>query len=381
MLLTVIIFIITLLTLVVIHELGHFLVAKKFGIKVEEFGFGIPPRAWGKKVGETLVSINWLPFGGFVRLMGEDETDKKTLNDPRSFASAAVHKRIAVVVAGVVMNLLLAWLIFYITLGVQGFKADFPIFPGLNYHFFGASQTSESVILIQAVTSGSPADVANLKPGDRVLAINNQEVKESQELISQTKKLAGEEIKLTISDPEKQNIREVRVTPRKDPPVGQGPLGVGLGELGLTHIEYATLPQKLLAGPTHSVNLVAYSGEIIAKLAAQSIQTRKVEPVAQTVSGPVGITNVVNDILTTSKKPLLSYLDFIGILSLNLAVMNVLPFPALDGGRLFFLFIEAVTRKKVHASFEKWVHTIGMVVLLTLMIAVTFSDISKILPH
>ena len=116
MIFTILIFIVTLLILVVIHELGHFLVAKKFNIKVEEFGFGIPPRAWGKKVGETLVSINWLPFGGFVRLLGEDEIDQKTLQNPRSFAAQTVGKRMAVVVAGVLMNLFLAWLLFYIVL-------------------------------------------------------------------------------------------------------------------------------------------------------------------------------------------------------------------------------------------------------------------------
>src|SRR3989344_4100948 len=109
MLFSVLIFIVTLLILVLIHELGHFLTAKKFGIKVEEFGFGIPPRAWGKKVGETLISINWLPFGGFVRLYGEDEVDQKALQNPRSFAAQKVWKRIVVVFAGVFMNLILAW--------------------------------------------------------------------------------------------------------------------------------------------------------------------------------------------------------------------------------------------------------------------------------
>src|SRR3989344_5492950 len=127
MILTIIIFILTLLFLVVIHELGHFLMAKKFGIKVEEFGFGIPPRAWGKKIGETLVSINWLPFGGFVKLLGEDEIDKNLLNNKRSFASQSVFKRIIVVVAGVAMNFILAFILFYFILGFQGFKTSLPL--------------------------------------------------------------------------------------------------------------------------------------------------------------------------------------------------------------------------------------------------------------
>src|SRR5260221_688531 len=129
----IVVFIITILILVVIHELGHFLVARKFNIKVLEFGFGIPPRAWGKKWGETLISLNWLPFGGFVRLLGEDESDPETLKNKRSFASQAVWKRILVVVAGVGINLLLAFVLFYLVIAAQNFKVQLPLLT--TYHF------------------------------------------------------------------------------------------------------------------------------------------------------------------------------------------------------------------------------------------------------
>jgi len=378
MIFTILIFIVTLLILVVIHELGHFLVAKKFNIKVEEFGFGIPPRAWGKKVGETLVSINWLPFGGFVRLLGEDEIDQKTLQNPRSFAAQTVGKRMAVVVAGVLMNLFLAWLLFYIVLGFQGFKLQLPLI--VEHQFLGVSQKNETVVIVQAVAPGSPAEVAGLHSGEKIQKINGQDLKTNSDLIEKTKKAAGEEIQLTISDLKNNNQREVTLIPRENPPEGEGPLGVSLAQFQIANLQYETPMQKVLAGPVHSINIIAYSGKIIGLLVGESFKTGKLEPVSQTVAGPVGITNVVNSILTESKDPLLPYLDFVAALSLNLAVFNVLPIPALDGGRLFFLMYEAVTRRKVKAEVEKWIHTIGMVLLLSLMLLITFSDIKKLLP-
>lgn len=370
------IFIITLLVLVVIHELGHFLVAKKFNIRVLEFGFGIPPKAFGKRIGETLVSINWLPFGGFVRLLGEDEIDKKVLENKRSFAAQTVGKRITVVVAGVVMNLLLAWALFYLVLGFQGFRVELPLL--LEHQFFGVNQQVESIVLIQKVNKSSPADQAGLKLGERIMAVNDQFIKGSQDLSDKTKSLAGKEIKLTLSDSEKKQFRIVNVIPRERPPTGEGPLGVTLAQIQLAQLEYQTSTQKFLAGPIHSWNLSAYSGRIFGRLLGESFKKGTVEPVSESLAGPVGITQVVDAILRESRQPLLSFLNFIGILSLNLAVLNILPFPALDGGRLFFLLVEVVTRRRVHMGVEKWVHTIGMAILLTLMILVTFSDIRKI---
>jgi regulator of sigma E protease len=378
MVLTIIIFVFTLLVLVLIHEFGHFLMAKKFNIKVEEFGIGIPPKAWGKKVGETLISVNWLPFGGFVRLMGEDETDKKVLANPRSFASQTISKRIAVVVAGVVMNLILAWILFYIVLAAQNFKVQLPML--LPHQFIGATQTNESVVLVQAVSKDSPADLVGLKSGDQILKVNGEEIKSSTELISITQQSLGKEIKLTVSDIKGENIRQVNLTPRKDPPAGEGAIGVGLAQFQVANLSYETPMQKLLSGPIHSLNVVIYSGKIIGVLAGESLKTGKIEPVSQTVAGPVGITNVVNSILTETKDPLIPYLDFVAMLSLNLAVFNVLPIPALDGGRLFFLMFEGITRKKVKAEVERYIHAVGLAILLGLMLLITLSDIRKLLP-
>lgn len=382
MIVTIIIFILTLLFLVVIHELGHFLMAKKFGIKVEEFGFGIPPRAWGKKIGETLVSINWLPLGGFVKLLGEDlpagRQVKLILENKRSFASQAVWKRIIVVVAGVAMNFLLAFILFYFILFFQGFKVSLPLL--IDHQFAGVSQENQINVFVADISKDSPAEKAGLKQGEIIASVNGEQITKSNDLITKSKNLLGQEIKLVVFDSEKITSREVIIIPRKNPPIGEGPLGVALAQVGVANLEYSTNSQKILSGPVHSWNLIAYSGKILGNLIGSSIQTKNLEPVSHSVAGPVGITSTVNTILTESVNPFMAYVNFIALLSLNLAVMNVLPFPALDGGRLFFLLIEAVTRKKVHAGLEKCIHTIGMAILLTLMLLVTFSDIKKFFP-
>ena len=380
MLMTVIIFIITLLILVVIHELGHFLMAKRFNIKVLEFGFGIPPRAWGKKVGDTLVSVNWLPFGGFVHLLGEDEEGeekKKNLKDwnKRSFSTQNVWKRISVVVAGVVMNLLLAWFLFYIILGSTGFKTELPLIE--QHQFVGVNQRNENMVLVSEVVSGSPADNAGIKAGDKVVTINDEFVDSSQELIDKTKSLAGPEIKLVLTN-ETKEFKGVTVIPRQNPPEGQGPLGVGLVSFELANLSYETPMQKVFSGPIHSWNLTAYSGKILGSLIASSIKEKKLEPISHAVAGPVGITSVANTILTSTDEPLIPYLNFMAVLSLNLAVLNLFPFPALDGGRLFFLLIEAVVGKRINPKIERWVHSVGMAILLTLILLITFSDIRKL---
>lgn len=374
MFLTIIVFVFTLLILVVTHEFGHFVAAKKFGVKVLEFGFGIPPRIWGKKVGETLVSINLLPIGGFVRLFGEDEADKKVLKDPRSFAAQPVWERIGIVVAGVLMNFLLAAILFWIVLIAQGFKTEIPLLT--NYHFFGVNQTNETSVILGNIAKGSPAEAAGIKNNDRVLKVNGATIKDASQFITITKQSAGSKVALTLVDAEK-NIRTVEITPRMSPPAGQGPLGVQLADLTVANLSFDTLGQKLASGITYSYNLTSYSLEIFGNLISTSLKTRSAEPVSESVAGPVGLTNLTGSILQTSA-PLLPYLNFVALLSLNLGIVNILPFPALDGGRLFFLLFEAITRRKINPEIEKWIHTVGLAILLGLFILVTFSDIRKL---
>lgn len=373
MLFTIVIFIITLLVLVVSHEFGHFIVAHKFGIKVLEFGFGLPPRIWGKKIGQTLVSVNWLPIGGFVRLFGEDEVDQEILQHKDSFASKPVWQRSLVVTAGVMMNFLLAAMIFWVVLSAQGFKEKIPLL--MPYNFIGVNQTNETIILIGQVASDSPAAQVGIKASDRITQLNGIQLENADQLVDLTKQYADKKISLTLVDAN-EKTRIVEIVPRENPPQGQGALGVELGTITIAHLNYQSGIQKLFSGLTHSYNLASYSVVIFKNLIAASWETQDLTPVSQSVAGPVGITNLTAMILQTDS-PLLPYLNFVALLSLNLAIINILPFPALDGGRLFFLAIEAAFKKKVRAEIEKLVHTIGMVVLIALIILITFSDIRK----
>lgn len=373
MITTIIVFLFTLLILVLVHEFGHFIVAKKFGIKVLEFGFGLPPRAWGKKIGETLVSINWLPFGGFVRLLGEDEVDEKTLKAKDSFAAQPVQERMGVVVAGVTMNFILAFILFWIILGAQGFTEKLPLL--IPHQFVGVNQVDEKVILIGQVASDSPAATAGITSGDQAIAFNDVKLTESDQLVDLIKSNAGEKVTLTLKDTDGKT-RQVEITPRKNPPAGQGALGVQLGTITIAHLNYTSLTQKIVSGPVHAYNLTAYSFDILGNLISTSFKNRDLEPVSQSVSGPVGLTNITGTIIH-SKSPFIPYLNFIAILSLNLAIINILPFPALDGGRLFFLILEAVLMRKIKPEIEKWVHTIGFAILIGLIILITISDIKK----
>lgn len=362
MFISIIIFIFTLLVLVLIHELGHFLMAKRFGIKVEEFGFGIPPRIWGKRVGETTYSINALPIGGFVRLLGEDEVSKNILENPRSFAHKSVYMRIVVVIAGVLMNLFLAWIIFYTVLLYQNFKIIYP--------------TIEQGVYIGHVENNFPAEEAGITVGERVLKVDGKEVKEFEDARNFIKDKKGKSVTLTLSDIEGKNKKVLNVTPKKIE--GENYLiGVGFSPVGIK--QYQTTLEKVFSGVTYSWDLTRVTFQGLGKLISD-ILAGNIKVASQSVTGPVGLANASNNILSVGKEALPFYLWFVGVISLTLTIFNVLPIPALDGGRLLFLVIEAVTRKKVRAEVERIVHQIGFALLLTLALLVTYSDIRKLLP-
>ena len=358
----VVIFILSLVCLVLIHELGHFLIAKKFNIKVLEFGFGIPPRAWGKMVGETLLSLNWLPFGGFVRLLGEDDDDPEVAKDPRSFSAQKVSKRITVVVAGVVMNLLLSWVLFYIVIIYGGFSIIIP--------------ASEPQVIVEHVDQGSPAAQANLQVGQRILSVNNTSVNSEEDLLGAIGANLGKQVSLTVASSDGSNPHSVMLTPRKNPPKNQGPLGIAMSPFAYT--QYKTVPEKILSAPTYSFQLgkliITGTGGVVGDLFHGNFKK-----VSSQVAGPVGVAALSSSLLKSNIDSIMTYIYFIGYISLTLSIMNVLPIPALDGGRLFFLLIEAVTRKKVHPTAERYIHSAGMIVLLGLLVLITISDVRKLI--
>jgi len=362
MILTIFIFLVTLVVLVVVHELGHFLIAKKFNIKVLEFGFGIPPRIWGKRIGETLLSLNWLPIGGFVRLLGEDEVSKSVLENERSFAYQKVEKRIATVVAGVVMNLLLSWLIFYIVIASQNFSIFLP--------------TPTLEIIIAKVEGDSPAGQAGLLPGQRILSVNGQKLDDQVLFSDQIKKNAGKSVILGVSDVDGGNLHQINLIPRVNPPANQGALGIATTSVLLK--KFSSPIEKILSGPIYSIDLAR---EIVFGLGGilNDLGTGNFTHASTQVSGPVGIVVASNTLLSSGPAAAIPYLFFVGYLSLSLALINVLPFPGLDGGRLFFLVVEFVTRRKIHPNFEKYTHSIGLALLIGLILLITYSDIRKLI--
>lgn len=356
---SILVFILVLTVLVLIHELGHFLVAKKFKIKVEEFGIGLPPRAFGKKFGETLYSLNWLPIGGFVKLYGEDEAGagrisskvKLITNKSRAFYTRSVWQRALVVIAGVFMNFALSVVITSFLLGSVGV----PI-PG-------------DKITVSQVMKGSPAELAGIKSGDEVVYINSTKVTSNQELIEITRKNLGREITLKLASG--QGEREVKITPRKNFPKDQGPMGVVLAQnLVIKKYSWYEAP---FAG---FVETLKNSKLIVMGIGTLVVQIVTTGVVPGEVAGPVGIAQLTGQVVAVGP---LAVLTLLSLLSLNLAILNLLPFPGLDGGRLFFVLIEAVTGRKVHPKFESYAHAIGYAVLIALIILITFHDITRII--
>ncbi len=342
--------------------------ARRGGIGVEEFGFGLPPRIWGKKHKGTLYSLNWLPFGGFVKLVGEDTTDKHS-DAKNSFQVKSLGRRMAVVLAGVFMNFMVAVIIFYIVLFATGFKATLPLLADYKFRF-----VNQSTQVVVVPIAGLPAAGAGMKPGDVITAANDTVIKSAQDLQNVIRKNADKPIVFTLADFAGNQKRQVTVTPKYDEKLKTPAIGVGIDEF--VELNYQTLPQKLFAGFAHSYNLTAYSFSYLGQVIGYSIAHGDFSRVSQNVSGPVGIAQITAQAVAFGP---ISVLQIVGLLSLNLAVMNALPIPALDGGRFFFLVIEAVLRRKPHPLIEKWTHTIGFAVLIGLIILVTYSDILKMI--
>lgn len=394
-LISILVFLVILSILVLIHEAGHYLVAKKLGIKVEEFGWGMPPRLWGKKIGETIYSINWLPIGGFVKLYGEDDAGggKVDVSDPRdkvkkselkrAFFARPAWQRAAVVVAGVVMNLVLAALIYYVYLGISGFRTEIPLIG--DHKFFGANQTNViKSLMVYEVAPDSPAANAGLKNCTedfcaQVTKINGKQITESENFVNTVKENAGKQVEFTIVNLANGETVEKTMIPRENPPEGEGALGIVFDTNRVAVLSYDTPLQRLFSGFTHPINLMAYQLNILSKLINTSFVNRDIQPVSTAVSGPVGIFVVTGEVLKTPdlQERLMSLLNLAGLLSISLAFFNILPIPALDGGRLFFILVEWISGKKVNPKTETLIHTAGMAVLLGLIVLITYKDIMQ----
>jgi len=388
MILTLLVFLIILSLLVLIHELGHFLVAKKLGIKVEEFGFGFPPRLFGIKHGETLYSINLLPIGGFVKLYGEDEAGGgsikiqdsriKIQDKDRAFFAKTPWQRATVVIAGVVMNFILASIIFYVYLGMQNFTTEIPLIG--SHTFFGVNHQKVEQIIVDGVSKNSPAEQAGMQLFSEITSLNGKKITSSSEFLDTINTSKGKAITVSWKDLTTQKTYSKTLTPRINPPKNQGAIGVKFYLAETVRLTYKTFTQKLFSGMVHPINLMFYNFSIMKTLIAAAIAQHSSTPLNGAVSGPVGIYSVVGKIMELPiKERILQILNLAGLLSISLAFFNVLPIPALDGGRLFFILFEGVTGKKVPENIEGRIHSIGMMVLMAFLVFITFQDISHLL--
>ncbi len=356
MLSSVLTFIIVLSILVLVHELGHYLVARKNGILAEEFGIGLPPRIWGKKIGDTIVSVNALPFGGFVRLKGENNED--TADDPkRSFSSKSKRVRIAVLTAGVIMNILL---------GIVAFA--------LVYSFSGIPKDTGRVKILD-ISTGSPAQIANMVVGDIVLSIDKNEVKSTNDFMKYVEDKKGKKVALEIERKvgDEKEIKKITLTPRENPPEGEGSMGVVISTMELW---YPPAWQRPFVGVYYGTKEAVFWGKTILLSLFDMVTGLFRGETPKDVAGPVGIFAVTTEVAKTG---ILSLINFMGILSVNLAILNILPLPALDGGRVFFVALEGIVGKKVLPKVENYVHMVGMLLLIALLILITIGDLRKLI--
>ncbi|MEX1061716.1 MAG: M50 family metallopeptidase [Patescibacteria group bacterium] len=338
-------FLLLLSVLIFVHEGGHFLLAKLAGVKVEEFGFGIPPRLWGRKWGDTLYSLNLLPIGGFVRLKGEEAGETLGFGSADSFAVKSKLKRVGIIAAGALGNLVLAWVLFSVLWGV-------------------GNLVPAGKVLVSEVLQGSPAQTASIKEGDFILSLSGMPTEGVEELVKLTQENVGKTVVLAVESA--GEVKEVTVLARSQPPAGEGPIGFA--------VETATKEVKLPFWKAPIAGLVTTFeslGMMIKGIGTIIGNIFRGEEVA--VGGPVAIYALTAVVADGGVKP---FLSFMAILSLNLVVVNLLPIPALDGGRILFIGIEALRRKRLSPKTEQLINSLGFALLIVLILLLSIRDLN-----
>jgi len=344
MIVNIIIGLVVLSVIVIVHELGHFISAKSTGVKVEEFGLGYPPRLLSFKRGETRYSLNAIPFGGFTKMAGEEDP-----TEPRSLASKSIGVRLLVLSAGSLMNFLLPLIL-------------------LSASFMIPNDVVMGEVVVQEVDLGSPAAMAGIESGDTIVSINGKPVHSIGSLNRYIHLNLGKQIDMVISRGD-SSAREVQVIPRWKPPEGEGATGILVSMPNPTIVSqsYPFLKAVPLGMTEFSETFVLYKNGIISMIIGSA---------PADVIGPVGIVQFTGELAKTGVSPVL---EFAAIISLVLAIVNLFPLPALDGGRIVFVLFEWIRRgKRVSPKTEGLIHAIGFVLLLGVMVVVTYQDIIRI---
>lgn len=353
--LTIVVFVGLLLLLVLAHEWGHFMVAKKAGCEVEEFGFGFPPRLFSFVWHGTRYSLNLLPIGGFVKIHGENM--EEAAPGPASFGSKSAGWRIAILAAGVTMNVIVA----VILLSIQGVVGV----PTLITEATAATVTNQLTYIID-VAPQSPAAQAGLKALDRIVRINSTEQPALAQVQRLFKELAGQEVTVEV-ERQGQHL-ELTLVPRVNPPAGEGAIGINLAATGLTRVPWWKAPWHGVIGSYEILRETCLQFSlIIGRLLREGTAP-------ETLTGPIGIAVYTNEV---TKLGFSYVLEFGALISLNLALINILPIPALDGGRIMFVLFEHIFGRRFPSKIEQLSHTVGFVALIALMLLITFKDIKR----
>ncbi len=365
---TIIAFIVIFSLLVLVHEWGHFIMARRAGMKVEEFGIGLPPRAkalYKDKKG-TIYSLNYIPFGGYVRLYGEDTSDPKALQAKNSFASKSIGARAGVIVAGVFMNLVLAWALITI-----GFTFGMRPFLVTDQDFASAVKAGHvvttPVLYIHEVMPDLPGSASGLRSGDLIIDVNGQGVPAAEDFRSVLKPKEQNHLKVLRDEKE----LSFDLLPNAEDKVG---LSISREEW-VTQVNPVRYPFYLAPLKSFqevqrlSVLTVEMLGKVVVSLVSKFT-------VPEGVAGPVGIARMTHSFV---KQGFMAVLQFTALISISLGVINIMPFPGLDGGRFLFIAFEFVLRRRPNAKWEAAIHTVGFGLLMLLILVVTWNDIVQLI--
>jgi len=346
---SILIFLTILIAAIVVHELGHFITAKRSKVKVEELGLGFPPRLLSFKRGETVYSLNLIPLGGFCGMAGEEDPDV-----PGSLAGKSVKTRLLVLSAGSLFMLLFPLLLLPIA-----------------YMIPMARPVEDGGVQVESVAEGSPAEQAGIKTGDIILSIDGQEVKTFDDIQNEIDRALdtkpGEEVTLLLLRDDTQ--LEKTLIPREEYPSDEGPLGIGMGYIMETHAypPWEAIPKGL----GEYGQLLVAAKDALASLIAGEV------PLKDAVAGPIGIAQMTGEVAAMGAAPLFR---LAALISVSLAIVNLLPIPGLDGGRIVFVAIEGIRRgKRISAKKEGMIHLIGFALLLMLIVLVSYNDVMRLM--
>lgn len=364
---SVIIFIAVLFILILVHECGHFLIARKFGIWIEEFAIGFPPRIFAKKIGETLFSVNIIPLGGFVKIFGENPEDPEFVNSDkrdRGFVSKPKYAQALVLLGGIFFNLIFAWLLlsFAFSVGVPASVSN------------GDSSVSNAKLTVTGILPNSPAEKAGIKSGDVITHIETSSKEKPDTLSTPTTDNLRAfisshpndtlEIGITRGGEEKKLSVKPEIGVAGDAPA----IGIAMDTIGKLRLP---IHKAILKGAKSTAQITWGTMKAFVNLIGDSF---KGKADVSSLTGPIGIAGAVGDASQFGFSYLIS---FAALISVNLAVLNLIPFPALDGGRLFFLLIETIIRRPLNQKVISYIHLAGFCLLIGLMIFITYKDIVK----